>query len=75
MNEAELRKIYYPLAEAWKLIRKYVDATGTPVECFKVQEEADMIFDRSDRTKFAEEILSATVNEIDQIMKENTKQI
>lgn len=73
MIEEQLRKIYFPIAEAWKLIRKYADATGTPVECFKAQEEADMIFEKAGRTKFAEEILSAAVNEIDRIMRENTE--
>lgn len=71
MTDDELRKIYYPIAESWKLIREFCDATGTPVECFKVQERAQMIFEKSDRTKFAKEIVSATVNEIDRIMKEN----
>ena len=45
---------------------------GTPVECFKAQEEADMIFEKAGRTKFAEEILSGAVNEIDRIMRENS---
>ena len=71
MTDDEVRKIYYPIAESWKLIREFCDATGTPVECFKVQVRAQMIFEKSDRTKFAKEIVSATVNEIDRIMKEN----
>lgn len=71
MTDHELRKIYYPIAEAWKLIREFCDATGTPVECFKVQEKARVVFEQSEKTKFAEEILAATVNEIDRIMKEN----
>lgn len=71
VTDDELRKIYYPIAEAWKLIRESRDATGTPVECFKVQEQAQMIFERAEKTKFSEEILAATVNEIDRIMKEN----
>ena len=71
MTDDELRKIYYPIAEAWKLIRESRDATGTPVECFKVQEQAKDIFEKSGKTKFAEEIISAAVNEIDRIMKEN----
>lgn len=32
MTDEQLRKIYYPIAEAWKLIREFCDATGTPVE-------------------------------------------
>lgn len=71
MTDHELRKIYYPIAEAWKLIREFCDATGTPVECFKVKEKAQVIFEQSEKTKFAEEILAATVNEIDRIMREN----
>ena len=71
MTEGELRKIYYPIAESWKLIRKFSDATGTPVECFKVQELSEIILEKSGKTRFAEEILAATVNEIDRIMKEN----
>lgn len=54
MTEEQLRKIYFPIAEAWKLIRKYADATGAPVECFKVQEEAALIFAKAEKTKFAE---------------------
>ena len=71
MTDHELRKIYYPIAEAWKLIREFCDATGTPVECFKVQEQAQVIFEKAEKTKFSEEILAATVNEIDRIMREN----
>lgn len=71
MTEGELRKIYYPIAESWKMIRGFSDATGTPVECFKVQEKAKDIFEKSGKTKFAEEIIAAAVNEIDRIMREN----
>ena len=71
MKEAELRKIYYPIAEAWKLIRRYADATGTLVECFKAQEEAALILEKAGKTKFAEEVLAAAINEIDRIMREN----
>lgn len=71
MTESELRKIYYPIAESWKLIRQFSDATGTPVECFKLQELAQEIFEKSGKTQFATEIVAATVNEIDRIMKEN----
>lgn len=71
MTEGELRKIYYPIAESWKLIRQFSDATGTPLECFKVQELAEMILEKAGKTKFAEEIISAAVNEIDRIMREN----
>ena len=71
MTEGELRKIYYPIAESWKLIRQFSDATGTPLECFKVQELAEMILGKAGKTKFAEEIISAAVNEIDRIMREN----
>ena len=71
MTDDELRKIYYPIAESWKLIRELCDATGTPVECFKVQEQAKDIFEKAGKTKFAEGIVSATVNEIDRIMQEN----
>ena len=71
MTEGELRKIYYPIAESWKLIRQFSDATGTPLECFKVQELEEMILEKAGKTKFAEEIISAAVNEIDRIMREN----
>ena len=71
MTDDELKKIYYPIAESWKLIRQFSDATGTCVEYFKVQELAKDIFEKSGKTKFAEEIIAATVNEIDRIMREN----
>ena len=71
MTDEQLRKIYFPIAEVWKLIREFCDATGTPVECFKVQERAKDIFEKSGETKFAEEVIAATVNEIDWIMREN----
>ena len=71
MTDDELRKIYYPIAESWKMIREFCDATGTPVECFKAQEQARMILEKSGKTQFATEILAATVNEIDRIMREN----
>ena len=67
MTDSELRKIYYPIAESWKLIRQFSDATGTPVECFKLQELALEIFEKSGKTQFATEkesenvVVSATV--------------
>ena len=71
MTDNELRKIYYPIAESWKMMIEYADSTGTPVECFKVQEQAKDIFEKSGKTIFAKEIISAAVNEIDRIMREN----
>ena len=71
MTDEQLRKIYFPIAQSWKMIREFRDATGTPVECFKVQEQAQVIFEKAEKTKFAQEILAATVNEIDRIMREN----
>ena len=71
MTDERLRKIYFPIAESWKLIREFCDATRTPVECFKVQEQAKGIFEKSGKTKFAGEIIAATVNAIDRIMREN----
>ena len=71
MTDDELRKIYYPIAESWKMIREFCDATGTPIECYKVQEQAKDIYEKSGKTKFSEEIISAAVNEIDRIMREN----
>ena len=49
----------------------FCDATGTPVEGFKVHERAQDIYERSDKTQFATEIVSATVNLIDRLMREN----
>ena len=71
MTDEQLRRIYYPIAESRKLIREFCDATGTPVECFKVHERAQEIYERSDKTQFATEIIAATVNLIDRIMEEN----
>ena len=71
MTDEQLRRIYYPIAESWKLIREFCDATGTPIECFKVQEQARIILEKSGKTRFATEIVAATVNEIDRIMREN----
>lgn len=71
MTDEQLRRIYYPIAESWKLIREFCDATGTPVECFIIQEQAKDIFEKSGKTQFATEIIAATVNLIDRIMKEN----
>lgn len=71
MTDEQLRKIYFPIAQSWKMIREFYNATGTPVECFKVQEQAQDIYERSDKTQFTTEILAATVSLIDRIMKEN----
>lgn len=71
MTDDELRKIYYPIAESWKMIREFCDATGTPVEWFKAQEQARMILEKSGKTQFATEIVAATVNEIDRIVRED----
>lgn len=73
MTDEQLRKIYFPIAQSWKMIREFCNATGTPIECYKVQEQAKDIYEKkkSGKTKFAQEILAATVNEIDRIMREN----
>ena len=71
VTDEQLRKIYFPIAQSWKMIREFCNATGTPVECFKVQEQAKDIFEKSGKTIFAKEIISAAVNEIDRIMQEN----
>ena len=71
MTDNELRKIYFPIAESWKMIREFCDATWTPVECFKALERAKDIFEKSGKTIFAKEITAAAVNEIDRIMREN----
>ena len=36
-----------------------------------MQEQAKDIFEKAGKTKFVEEIIAATVNEIDRIMREN----
>lgn len=71
MTDEQLRKIYYPISESWKMIREFCDATGTPVEYFKLQEKSQMICEKAGKTTFASEILAAAVNEIDRIMREN----
>lgn len=71
MTDEQLRKIYFPIAQSRKMIREFCNATGTPIECYKVQEQAKDIYEKSGKTKFAEEIISAAVNEIDRIMREN----
>lgn len=71
VTDEQLRKIYFPIAQSWKMIREFCDATGTPIECYKVQEQAKDIYEKSGKTKFSEEIISAAVNEIDRIMREN----
>ena len=37
VTDDELRKIYYPIEESWKLSWEFCDATGTLVEHFKLQ--------------------------------------
>ena len=32
MTDEELKKLYYPIAECWKLIRTYRECTGTDKE-------------------------------------------
>lgn len=71
MTDEKLRKIYFPIAESWKMIREFCDVEDTPVECFKVHERAQDIYERSGKTQFATEVVAAAVNEIDRIMKEN----
>lgn len=71
MTDEQLRKIYFPIAEAWKMIREFCDAEDTPVECFKLHERAQDIYERSGKTQFAADIVGAAVNEIDRIMRRN----
>ena len=40
-------------------------------ECFKVHERAQEIYEKADKTQFATEIIAATVNLIDRLMREN----
>lgn len=71
MTEKEIKKIYYPIAKSWELIKQFIDCSGTDEECQKLSEIANHIYEVSGRTKFSKEIISSTVDEIDRIMKEN----
>ena len=70
MTETELRKRYYPIMEAWKLIKEFQDANGTDEECQKLQMKVDEIYKMSGKTEFSKAIMAATVDEIDRIMTE-----
>ena len=53
------------------MLRDFCDATGKPAECFKVQERAKDIFEKSGKTIVAKEIIYAAVNVIDGFMQVN----
>lgn len=71
MTDEELKKIYFPIAEIWKMIREFRNCTGTDEECRRVQERADQIYKAAGKTAFAKEQIVAAVNEIDRIMMRN----
>lgn len=73
MTETELRKRYYPIMEAWKLIKEFQDAKGTDEECQKLQARVDEVYKMSGKTEFSKAIMTATVDEIDRIMTERGK--
>lgn len=71
MTDEELKKIYYPIAECWKLIRTYRECTGTDKEADVLLAKLQQIFEKSGKTEFAKRIVFATGEEIDRIMMEN----
>ena len=71
MTDEELKKIYYPIAECWKLIRIYRECTGTDKEADVLLEKLQQIFEKSGKTEFAKWVVFATGEEIDRIMMEN----
>lgn len=73
MTDEDLKKLYYPIAECWKLIRIYRECTGTDKEADVLLEKLQQIFEKSDKTEFAKRVVFATGEEIDRIMMENKK--
>ena len=73
MTDEELKKLYYPIAECWKLIRTYRECTGTAIEADVLLAKLQQIFEKSGKTEFAKRIIFATGEEIDRIMMENRK--
>ena len=73
MTDEELKKIYYPIAECWKLIRIYRECTGTDKEADVLLEKLQQIFEKFGKTEFAKRVVFATGEEIDRIMMENKK--
>lgn len=71
MTDEELKKLYYPIAECWKLIRAYRFCTGTDKEADTLEAKLQQIFIDSGKTEFAKRIAYATGEEIDRIMMEN----
>ena len=71
MTDEELKKLYYPIAECWKLIRAYRECTGTDKEADVLLAKLQQIFEESGKTEFAKRIVFATGEEIDRIMMEN----
>lgn len=71
MTDEDLKKLYYPIAECWKLIRIYRECTGTDKEADVLLEKLQQIFEKSGKTEFAKRVVFATGEEIDRIMMEN----
>lgn len=70
MTDIELKKRYVPIAESWLLIKEFQNAIGTDEECERLKKRANEIYEKSGKSKFAKDIMVATVNEIDRIMTE-----
>lgn len=73
MTDEELKKLYYPIAECWKLIRAYRECTGTDKEADVLLAKLQQIFEKAGKTEFAKRMVLATSEEIDRIMMENRK--
>lgn len=70
MTDIELKKRYIPIAESWLMIKEFQNATGADEECEKLEKRVDEVYEKSGKSKFAKDIMAATVNEIDRIMTE-----
>ena len=57
MTDEDLKKLYYPIAECWKLIRIYRECTGTDKEADVLLEKLQQIFEKSGKTEFAKRVV------------------
>ena len=64
MTDEELKKLYYPIAECWKLIRAYRECTGSGDEADVLEDKLQQIFEKSGKTEFAKRIAFATGEEM-----------
>lgn len=73
MSEEELRKYYSTYTECWKFFRKFCDPVDTDEFWERVIAESDALY-QAEPTEFRKQMLINTIDEIERVLKQKTKE-